>query len=226
MGSDPRRGAGRQGQRGRSDRLPGWADSLLAGRSRADKEAEQDAQMRVMFVGGAVVGVVILALNALFTTVGLQFGWWSALVFAPLFLWLLVSAASNRVLRPVELDGLRWRQRLYGAGLLLVVLWVAWPLWAGPVARAWKAAHGGFGGVGSRVPRYPLGAVLGASPVAMGLLAFLLLALGMVLAPRIRAREPKHTPPPGGPEPLRAPLLAQRRPDPHPRWPPDDPRWP
>jgi len=182
--------------------------------------------MRVMLVGGAVVGVVILALNALFTTVGLQFGWWSAPVFAPLFLWLLVSAASNRVLRPVELDGLRWRQRLYGAGMLAATLWVTWPLWAGPVARAWKAAHGGFGGVDRTVPRYPLDAVLGASPVAMGLLAFLLLALGMVLAPRIRAGVPKHTPPPGGPEPLRAPLLAQRRPDPHPRWPPDDPRWP
>jgi hypothetical protein len=132
--------------------------------------------------------------------------------------WLLACAACNRVLRPVELDGLRWRQRLYGAGMLAVTLWVAWPLWAGPTAGAWKAAHGGFGGVGSGVPRYPLGAVLGASPVAMGLVAFLLLALGMVLAPRIRPREPKHTPPPGGPEPLRSPLATPRWPD-HPRWP-------
>jgi hypothetical protein len=218
MGSDPRGGAGRQGQRGRSDRPPGWADSLLAGRSRADKEAEQDTQMRVMLLVGAVVGVVIVVLHALFTAVGLQFGWWSAPVFAALFLWLLTCAACNRVLRPVELDGLHWRQRLYGAGMLAVTLWVVWPLWAGPAARAWKAAHGGFGGVGSGVPSYPLGAVLGASPVAMGMVTFLLLALGMVIAPRIRRREPRHPVPPAGPEPLRAPLVSERRPQ-HPRWP-------
>jgi hypothetical protein len=191
---------------------------VFAGRSRADKEADQDAMLKVMIVFGGALVLLLVGLHALFTAVGLRFGWWSAPVFAPLFLWLLSSATCNRVLRPVELDDLRWRQRLYGAGMLLVVLWVAWPLWAGPAARAWKAAHGGFSGAGSGVPRYPLGAVLGASPVAMGLLAFLLLALGMLLAPHVRPREPKHTPPPGGPEPLRAPLLSERRPR-HPRWP-------
>jgi hypothetical protein len=216
--SDPRRQLRSGGDRGRSDRPPGWADSLFAGRSRADKEAEQDAMLKVMIVFGGALLLLLVALNALFTAVGLQFGWWAAPVFVPLFSWLLASAACNRVLRPVELGGLRWRQRLYGAGMLLVVLWVAWPLWAGPAARAWKAAHGGFGGVGSGVPRYPLGAVLGASPVAMGLLAFLLLALGMVLAPRIRPREPKRPAPPAGPEPLRPALLDERRPR-HPRWP-------
>jgi hypothetical protein len=135
---------------------------------------------RMDVFGGALL-LLLVALNALFTAVGLQFGWWAAPVFAPLLLWLFACAACNRVLRPFELDDLRWRQRLAGAGMLAVTLWAAWPLWAGPTAGAWKAAHGGFGGVGSGVPRYPLGAVLGASPVAMGLVAFLLLALGMVL---------------------------------------------
>jgi hypothetical protein len=56
----------------------------------------------------------------------------------------------------------------------------------------------------------------------MGVVAFILLALGMVLAPRIRPREPKHTPPPGDPEPLRSSLATPRRPDP-PCWPPNHP---
>ena len=222
MGSDPRRQLRTGRDRGRMDRPPGWADSVFAGRSRADKEADQDAMLKVMIVFGGALVLLLVGLHALFRMVGLQLGWWSAPVFAPLFFWLLASAASNRVLRPVELDGLRWRQRLGVAGMLAMTLWVCWPLWAGPAAGAWKAAHGGLGPLG---PRYPLGAVLGASPVAMGVVAFLLLALGMVLAPRIRPREPKHTPPPGDPEPLRSSLATPRRPD-HPRWPPNGPRWP
>lgn len=220
-GSDPRRPAQRHGQRGRSDGPPGWEDSLLAGRSRADKEAEQDAQLRVMLLVTIVVGTAAVALDAVFTAVGLQFGWWSAPVFAPLFVRLLACPVSNRVLRPVELDRLRWRQRLRAAGAIAVVLWVCWPLWAGPAAGAWRGAHGGVSALGLR---YPLGKVLGASPVAMGVVAFLLLALGMLLAPRIRPREPEHTPPPGDPEPLRPALLAERPAD-RPGW-PDRPRWP
>ena len=101
---------------------------------------------------------------------------------------------------------------------MLVLLWVLWPLWAGPTAEAWKAAHGGLGPLG---PRYPLGAVLGASPVAMGFVAFLVLAFGMVLAPRIREREPKRHAPAWDPEPLRSATPCR------PRAPsPDLPRWP
>jgi hypothetical protein len=177
--------------------------------------------LKVMIVFGGALLLLLLALNAVFTAVGLQFGWWSAPAFAPLFLWLLGCPACNRVLRPVELDGLRWRQRLYGAGAILVMLWVCWPLWAGPAAAGWRAAHGGVSALGLR---YPLGAILGASPIAMGVVAFLLLALGMVLAPRIRPREPRRTSPPGDPEPLRPALLAERPTD-RPRW-PDHPRWP
>ena len=177
--------------------------------------------LKVMIVFGGALLLLIVALNAVFTAVGLQLGWWSAPAFAPLFIWLLACPACNRVLRPVELDELSWRHRLYGAGMLAVTLWVCWPLWAGPTAAAWRAAHGGLGPLG---PRYPFGAVLGASPVAMGVVAFILLALGMVLAPRIRPREPEHTAPPGDPEPLRPALLDRRQAD-RPGW-PGHPDWP
>jgi hypothetical protein len=53
--SDPRRQLRTGGDRGRMDRPPGWTDSLFAGRSRADKEAERDAMLRVMLVIGGVV---------------------------------------------------------------------------------------------------------------------------------------------------------------------------
>jgi hypothetical protein len=197
------------------------ADWLLAGRSRADKEAEQDAQLRVMLLFGVVLGAVALALDAVFSAVGLQFGWWSAPAFAPLFVWLLACPVCNRVVRPVELDRLRWRQRLYAAAAIAVMLWVCWPWWAGPAAGAWRAAHRGVSALGLR---YPLGAVLGASPVVMGVVAFLLLALGMLLAPRIHPREPERTPPPGDPEPLRSAILAERPVD-RPGW-PERPGWP
>jgi hypothetical protein len=201
------------------DRPPGWADSLLAGRSRADKQAEQDARMKALLVVGAAVALLVLVLHTVFSLVGLRLGWWSVPVFAPVFVWGLCSAAMNRVLRPVELDAWRWPARLKGAGLLALLLWVAWGVWAGPVARAWKTAHGGFNSVAGGGPRYPLHAVLAASPVMMGLVAFLLLALGMVLAPNVRSREREPPRPPGGPEQLRAPLVSERRPPLPPRWP-------
>lgn len=218
MGSDPGRGRSR-GYDGRLDRPPGWADTLLAGRSRADKEADQGARMTALLVIGSVAALLIVALHAMFSAVGLEFGWWSAPVFGPLFAWALFSAAMNRVLRPVELDGWRWPARLKGAGLLAFLLWVCRGWWAGPAARAWKTAHGGFNSTTGKGPRYPLHAILGASPVVMGLLAFLLLALGMVLAPNVRGREREQPRPPGDPEPLRAPLVSERRPPLPPRWP-------
>jgi len=97
--SDPRRQLRTGGDRGRMDRPPGWTDSLFAGRSRADKEAEQDAMLRVTLVLGGVVVLLLVGLHALFTTVGLQLGWWAAPAFAPLLLWLFTCAACNRVLR-------------------------------------------------------------------------------------------------------------------------------
>jgi hypothetical protein len=221
--NDPRRQLGTGRDRGRMDRPPGWADSLFAGRSRADKEADQDTMLKVMIVFGGALVLLLVGLHALFRMVGLQLGWWSAPVFVPLFVWLFAAAGLRRSLRSVELDELRWRERLAGAGMLLIVLWLVWPLWAGPVAKAWKAGHGGLGSIAGDGPRYPIHAVLAASPVAMGLVAFLLLALGMVCAPRVREREREVPAPPADPEPLRAPLLAQRQPN-HPRW-ANDSRW-
>lgn len=189
----------------------------MAGRSRADKEADADARMRVFVIGGLILGALIFLLHAMFSVVGLRLGWWAVPVFVPLFLWLLVSAACNRVLRPAELDDLRVRQRLAGAGGLLFVLWVVWPLWADPAAGAWKHAHGGFG-VASGGARYPLSAVLGASPLVIGVVAFLWVAIAMVLAPRIPAREPHRIAAPGDPEPVRAPFNGPGR--------PGDRRWP
>lgn len=215
MGSDTGRGRSRGG---RLDRPPGWADTLMAGRSRADKEADQDARMKALLLVGSAVALLILALHAIFSAVGLRFGWWSAPAFVPVFAWALLSAATNRVLRPVELDGWRWPARLKGAGLLAFLLWCCWGLWAGPVARAWKTAHGGFNGIATDGPRYPLHAILDASPVMMGVVAFLLLALGMVLAPNVRGREREPPRPPGGPEPLRAPLVSEGRPPLPRRW--------
>ncbi len=180
--------------------------------------------LRGMLVVGAFLGLVVLGLDAVFTVFGLRFGWWAVPVFAPVFVWLFACAVCNCVLRPMELEDLRWGQRFRAAGMLAVALWLVWPLWADPVAGAWKRAHGGFGPLG---PRYPLGAILGASPLAMGMVVFLLLALGMVLTPRIKRREPKYPGPPGGPEPLPSPLLAPyppRRSSPPPR--PGPPRWP
>jgi hypothetical protein len=212
MGRDRRR-AGYRGL----DRPPHWSDSLLAGRSRSDKEADQDMMVKGMLFVGSLLGLVVLGLAELFSFVGLQFGWWAAPVFAPVLVWLVISALASRVLRPVELDGWGWWQRLRTAGVLAVVLWVVWGWWAGPAARAWKDAHGGFFGIAGSGPRYPLHAVLAASPVLMGFVAFLLLAFGMVLAPNVRGRDREPPRPPGGPEPLQAPLVSERGRPPLPR---------
>jgi hypothetical protein len=218
MGSDP--GRRRAGYGRGVDREPHWSDPLLAGRSRSDKEADRDALLKGMMLVGSLLGVVVLGLHAVFSYVGLQFGWWAAPVFFPVFVWLLVSAAASRVLRPVELDGWRWGQRLKAAGVLALLLWLVWGWWAAPVARAWKNAHGGFNSIAGGGPRYPLHAVVGASPVWMGLVVFLLLAVAMVLAPNVRGRDREPPRPPGGPEPLRAPLVNERGRPPLPRhWP-------
>ena len=228
MGSDPGRrggGYGRELDRGRGgygrglDRGPHWSDPLLAGRSRSDKEADRDMMTKGMILVGGALSAVIFAVYEVFSFVGLQLGWWAVPVFVPVLVWFLISAAANRILRPLELDGWRWAQRLKAAGVLAVLLWVVWGWWSGPVVRAWHKGHGGFNSVAGGGPRFPLHAILAASPVLMGLVVFLLLAMAMVLAPNVRKRDREPPRPPGGPEPLRAPLVSERRP-PMPRhWP-------
>ncbi len=193
---------------------PGWSDMLLAGRSRSDKEADRDAQLRAMIVIGGVLFVLAWGARSLFEVAGLQFGWWVLPVFAPLAGWAFFSAVMGRCLRPVSLELLRWRECLAGAVVLGVVLWVIWPLWAGPAASAWKTGRG-FGNLAKGAPHFPLQAILAASPVAMGMVVFVILALGMVIAPRVDGRERERPAPPPSPEPIR-PALGTRRP---PRWP-------
>lgn len=218
MNSGPGSGRERRYDR-RADRPPGWAETFLAGRSRADKEAEADMRLKAMLLLGIVAVLLVAGLNVAFSLVDLRLGWWSVPVFVPVFAWGLISAVADRVLRPVELEVWRWSARFKAAGVLLVALWVCWRVWEGPVARAWKAAHGGFNVRSGLGPRFPLHAILAASPVLTGLVAFLVLGLGMVLAPNLRRSERQPPRPPGGPEPLHAPLLSEHRP-PLPRhWP-------
>lgn len=230
MGGDPRRDTRiGGGGRGRMDRPPGWKDGLLVGRSRADREAEQDLMVRAIVLIGGVVGLLLFGLNTVFAAVGLQFGLWSAPAFVPVCTWLFVCAVTRRTWRPVEFDVLCWSQRFGIGGVLLVVLWLVWPLWAGPTAKAWRAAHGGFASVKlTGAPSFPLHIALGSSPIAMGLIAFLLLGLGMVLAPSVQRDKRREWPgPPADPEPLRAPLASPRPPNRAPSHPrPRDPRWP
>jgi hypothetical protein len=208
MGRDPSHRRAR-GLGGRLDRPPGWADSLTAGRSRSDKETDRDAFGKVMLLATVLLVPLLLAAHAILTVTGSRFGWWSAPVFGPLLAWLLASAVMSRVLRPVKLNGLRWKARLTLAAPFGLVFWACWSLWAGPAAQAWKSAHGGFGADPGNGPHYPLHAVLAASPVLLGVLAFLALAVGMLLTPNVRGQGRAAPRPPAGPEPVRAPLLGE-----------------
>lgn len=145
MGGDPRRDVRiGSGGRGRMDGPPSLVESYVAGRSRAEREADQEMMVRGMILIGAVVGLVVLGLSAMLESVGLQFGIWALPGFLPLLIWAFGCAVSGRVWRPVELDLLRWPERLKVAGALLVAMWLVWPLWSGPTAKAWRADHGGF----------------------------------------------------------------------------------
>lgn len=213
---DGRIGGG--GGRGRMDGPPSWVEGMVAGRSRADREADQDMMVRWVAILAAVFSPLLLGVKGLFVLVGLQFGWWSVPVFAPLFVWLVFCMATRHVWRPEELDLLGWRQRVQGTVVLLLVVWVVWPLWAGPTAKAWRDAHGGFAHfLHTGLTSLPLHVAWEASPLAMGLVAVLWLGTGMVAAPNLKRRERESWPgPPADPEPLRTMLVA-----PPPR--PDDP---
>lgn len=186
---------------------PGGLDRLLAGRSRADKEADQDAIQRLLIFGGLVVGAVIFVIWGFFRLLGLRLGIWSLPVFAPLWAWAFVSCIVKEPLRPVAMVRLAGWRRLALVGLLLFLVWLVWPLWADPAAAAWHAAHGGFGPFLTR-PNYPLAAIIAASPFAMGLVAGLLLVFGMLATPGFRRREPPAEGPPSGPVPLRSALVS------------------
>lgn len=139
----------------------------------------------------------------LFLAVDPRFDWWSAPAFAPLLVWLLASGAMRQAVRPLKLTRLRLGARLILTPLIAVAVWLAWPLWADPVARAWHRAHGGLRPLARGGLHYPFAAVLDAAPVALGIVAFLLLALAMTAIPSGRAQHDEAEAPP--PEALPAP---------------------
>lgn len=194
---------------GRLDRRSSWSEAVFSGRSRAEREADHDLIVRGLLVVGCLVALMLLGLKALFAALGLQFGLWALPALAPALVWLFASALAGRPLRPLQLDTLAVRRRLAGGVGLLVLLWSLWPLWANPTAAAWRAAHGGFASVArTGTPSFPLHAALGASPVALGVVAFLILAAAMTIAPNPKARDQRPLPPPGGPQPIDSPLAA------------------
>jgi hypothetical protein len=218
------------------DGPPSWVEGMVAGRSRADREADQDMMIRGIAILAIFLFPALLGAKGLFALVGLQFDWWAVPVFAPLFVWVLVCMCTRHVWRPLELDVLRWRQRLKATVVLLVVVWLVWPLWAGPTAKAWHDAHAGFANfLHTGLTSFPLHVAWEASPLAMGLVAVLWVGIGMVIAPNLKRRERQSWPgPPADPEPLRTMLVAPPPPN-HPRSMPSQrpnrprstpPRWP
>jgi hypothetical protein len=81
--NDSRKRIGSGGRRGRLDGPPGWVDQVFTGSSHAEKEADQDLMLRVGLLLLGAVALLLTGLDAVFTTLGLQFGWWSAPVFVP-----------------------------------------------------------------------------------------------------------------------------------------------
>jgi|GEM_PF-1850510 len=184
-------------------RQPSVLDGLLGGRSRADKEADADAFRNVLVFAALALIASAAGLRWLFLAVGLRFDWWAALPFVPLLLWLLVCGGARQVIRPRGLAELRCWKRVIAAALIAGAVWLLWPLWADPVAQAWQHAHGGWRSLEHGGLRYPLAAVLDAAPAWLGVVAFVLLALGMTAPPRTRARRSDDEQPPA--EALTAP---------------------
>lgn len=166
----------------------GWLDSYLRGRTKADYEADADANRRLFGLAWGVVLGVGLATKLLFGAVELPLGWWGIPPFFCLYAWIVLSLFASRALRPVELDRMPVLLRLAVAPPLALGLWALWPVWASGAARAWKHSHG-FGRLIKGHFGYPLGSIIDASPLGFGAIVFLMIALVAVIAPRTRAAE-------------------------------------
>lgn len=193
------------------DGSPGWLDSLLAGRSRADYEVERDAAWSQRIFAACVLLVGLLALVCLFSFLDLRLGTWALPVFVPAGVWMIFCAWMREAVRPWRLAELRGGRRLAAVAANLVVLWVLYPVWAGPAAAAWAAAsqsRGDWSSAASLIP--PFGAVIAAAPFALGLVSFVVLLLAMMITPASHPKKPRPPlAPPSQPETLRGQLLDE-----------------
>src|ERR1700739_4341684 len=111
---------------------PGWLDRLLAGRSRADREVEDDARGRVLMFLACIAVAGLLAVTDVFKALDLQSGLWALPAFAAPAGWAFCSLVAGHAVRPTWLAGLRGRKRLAAVAAALGLLRLIWPLWATP----------------------------------------------------------------------------------------------
>lgn len=187
---------------------PGRVERLLAGRSQADREVEADAARRTAIFAVCVMGVMLLLANAAFKMLDLSFGLWSLPAFIGVVGWAVCCWRAGRALRPRQIAGLRGRQRAAAIAVELLALRLVWPLWAGPAVAAWQPSQEGFSESAPAPPSFPYGAVVAAAPVAMGIAAFVLVALAMTLTPMRSKRGYEPPQPDGEGDSLRVELLA------------------
>lgn len=204
--------------KGRSDGPPNWTESLFAGRSHADREADQNLMLIVaILVLFPLVGL-FAGTHALFEALGMQVGFWALPVCAPAVVWLVACGFARRTLRPPAITEISPIARATIVLVLAGVFRLVWPWWADPTARAWHAAHAGLAHLQvDGAPSYPIGIILNSSPLVLGLLISMTFAATVLLAPtfeillrRRRRREREWPGPPADPEPLRASLLSPR----------------
>jgi hypothetical protein len=189
---------------------PGRWQGLLAGRSQADRDVEVDAGRRAVIFGVCAMGVMLLLATDAFKALGLSFGLWALPAFIGVVGWAVSCRRAGRALRPRQIAGLRGRQRAAAVAVELLALRLVWPLWAGPAAAAWQPAQEGFSESAPAPPSFPYGAVLAAAPVAMGIVAFVLVVLAMTLTPMRSKRGYEPLQPDGEGDSLRVELLTDR----------------
>lgn len=204
---------------GRFDGPPSWTESLFAGRSHADREADQDLMLKLaIFIVCPLFGL-LAGIGALFKALGMQIGFWAVPVCIPAVAWLVACGFARRTLRPVEIDEMSLFMRTTIALALAGMFRLVWPWWADPTARAWHAAHAGLAHLQvNGAPSYPVRIILESSPLVLGLLISITFVATVLLTPsfarlsrRLRRRRDRRWPgPPADPEPLRASLLSAR----------------
>lgn len=167
---------------------------------------------RVLNALSTIVLVALLMLTGAFRSLGLSLGVWSLPAFMPTWAWAF-GYWRGWWARPRWLADLRGRQRLGAAATVFLLLRLAWPLWATPAAFAWQQAEGGLGETFEFNPRFPFGTTVTAAPMALGLVAFVLMLFAMTLLPRGRRHTQPLGPPPLQPESLRSALLVSDRAD-------------